>query len=113
VHSKGNAIVGDGASALQMKGPARAPPSDEHLLASPTAVAARARVEAGRRSGSVVEEEAGTLAPSADDATERRRRKAAHRGSGAQIWRSPSASPPTIATEGKEGRWWARAPGRH
>ena len=30
------------------------------LLASPTAVAARARVEAGRRSGSVVEEEAGT-----------------------------------------------------
>ena len=60
MHSKGNAIVGDGASALQMKGPARAPPSDEHLLASPTAVAARARVEAGRRSGSVVEEEAGT-----------------------------------------------------
>ena len=92
MHSKGNVIVGDGASALQMKRPARAPPSDEHLLASPTAVAARARVEAGRRSGSVVEEEVGTLALQC----RRRDRAAAKEGGTSGKW-GPDLVEPELA----------------
>ena len=97
--SKGNAIVGDGASALQMKRPARAPPSDEHLLASPTAVAARARVEVGRRSGSVVEEEAGTLAPQC----RRCDRAAAKEGGTSGKWGPDLAEPEHTSTDNSDG----------
>jgi len=82
-----------------MKRPARAPPSDEHLLASPTAVAARARVEAGRRSGSVVEEEAGKLAPQC-----RRCDRAAVKEDGTSgKWGPDLAEPKHISTDNSDG----------